>query len=47
MVEQFKKDQFGRGLCTGIHLIGQSLAAISPNKEMEANEISDNVEFED
>ncbi len=47
MIEKFKKDQFGSGLCTGIHLIGKSLSAIYPNKEVEANEISDNVEFED
>ena len=46
MSNKFKQNEFGDGICTGIHLIGQKLAHIFPYQTGDENEISDNVEFE-
>ena len=46
MLNQFKNEKFGDGLCAGIHLIGEKLANIFPYEQDDENEISNEVVFE-
>ena len=46
MLNQFKNERFGDGLCTGIHLIGEKLSDIFPYEQDDENEISNDVAFE-
>ena len=46
MIEKFKENEFGEGLCVGIHLVGQKLAPLFPYREGDVDEISNEVVFE-
>jgi len=46
MTEKFRKNEFGEGLCVGIHLVGQKLAPLFPYQENDVDEISNEVVFE-
>ena len=46
MIEKFKENEFGEGLCVGIHLVGQKLASLFPYREGDVDEISNEVVFE-
>lgn len=43
MMDYFKKDLFGQGLCEGIRCIGKKLAAYFPAKKDNPNEIRDEI----
>jgi uncharacterized membrane protein len=45
MLNHFKNEKFGDGLCAGIHLIGEKLADIFPYGLYDDNEISNGVAF--
>ena len=46
MIEKFKGNEFGEGLCLGIHMVGQKLAPLFPYQESDVDEISNEVVFE-
>ena len=46
MLEKFKENKFGEGLCAGIHLLGLKLAPVFPCQEGDVDEISNEVVFE-
>jgi uncharacterized membrane protein len=45
MIEKFKENEFGEGLCVGVHLVGQKLAPLFPYREGDVDEISNEVVF--
>ena len=47
MVNRFKDDAFGDGICEGIKLIGEKLAQYFPYQADDQDEISDEVAYED
>lgn len=47
MLENFKEDEFGKGLCQGIAMIGEQLKAHFPYKASDSDEISNGIEYED
>jgi len=47
MLEEFKEDKFGEGLCKGIERIGEKLAQFFPYQAGDKDEISDEVAYED
>ena len=46
MLEAFREDRLGDGLCHGIERIGEKLAAFYPHEQSDVNEIPDDVAFE-
>ena len=47
MASHFRMDEMGEGLCTGVRLIGGKLAAHFPWSPGDANELPDEVAYED
>ena len=47
MLDMFRDNRFGDGLCNAIHLIGERLAHYFPYQQGDIDEISNRVEFED
>jgi len=47
MLDKFKKDEFGEGLCIGVQRIGEKLAHYFPYQADDKEEIPDDVAYED
>ena len=47
MLDKFKEDEFGEGLCVGVQRIGEKLAQFFPYQADDNDEISDEVAHED
>jgi len=45
MLEQFRKDSLGDGLCAGVRMIGEKLSEFFPTRSDDQNEISNEVEY--